>query len=42
MLLIAEQRFRRLNAPDLMADVVLGAHYVNGIAVEDQPEVAAA
>jgi len=42
MLLLAEKRFRRLNAPHLMADVFLGAHYVNGVAVEDQPEVAAA
>ena len=42
MLLIAEQRFRRLNAPDLMADVFLGAQYVNGIPVPNQPEVAAA
>jgi transposase-like protein len=42
MLLIAEQRFRRLNAPDLMADVLLGAQYVNGMPVSNQPEVAAA
>jgi len=42
MLLIAEQRFRRLNAPDLMADVFLGVQYVNGMPVSNQPEVAAA
>ena len=42
MLLIAEQRFRRLNAPDLMADVFQGAQYVNGMPVPNQPEVAAA
>jgi len=42
MLLIAEQRFRRLNAPDLMEDVFRGAQYVNGVPVSNQPEVAAA
>jgi transposase-like protein len=42
MLLIAEQRFRRLNAPDLMPDVFLGVQYVNGMPVSDQPQVAAA
>lgn len=42
MLLIAEHRFRRLNAPDLMADVFQGAQYVNGMPVRSQPEVTAA
>ena len=30
MLLVAEQRFRRLKAPELMKDVYQGAKYVNG------------
>jgi hypothetical protein len=42
MLLIAEQRFRRLNAPDPMEDIFLGTQYVNGMPVSNQPEVAAA
>ena len=42
MLLIAEKRFRRLNAPDLIADVFLGAAYINGMPVSNQPKVAAA
>ena len=32
MLMVAEQRFRRLKAPELMEDVYLGAQYVDGIA----------
>ena len=42
MMLIAEKRFRRLNAPELMADVFLGAQYVNGMPAQNQREVAAA
>ena len=34
MLMIAEQRFRRLMAPELMEEVYLGAQYVDGIAAE--------
>ena len=33
MLMVAGKRFRRLQAPELMADVHLGAQYVDGIAV---------
>ena len=32
MLMVAEQRFRRLKAHELMEDVYLGAQYVDGIA----------
>ena len=42
MLMVAEKRFRRLQAPDLMADVYLGAQYVDGIAVEATAEKVAA
>ena len=31
MLLVAEQRFRRLNAPHLVAEVWQGATYVDGV-----------
>ena len=34
MLMIAEQRFRGLKAPELMEDVYLCAKHVNGIAAE--------
>ena len=37
LLLIAERRFRRLNAPELLAEVFQGAVYVNGIRVPDDP-----
>ena len=42
MLMIAEQRFRRLNAPELMQEVYLGAQYVDGIAAEATVEEVAA
>ena len=42
MLLVAEQRFRRLKAPELMKDVYQGAKYVNGIPVNQVPEEKAA
>ena len=42
MLLIAESRFRRLNAPELLREVFEGAVYVNGIRVPDHPERLAA
>ena len=42
MLMVAENRFRRLQAPELMADVYLGARYEDGIAIEEQVERIAA
>ena len=42
MLLVAQQRFRRLNAPELMKEVHDGAQYVNGVRVEELPWEAAA
>ena len=42
MLLVAEQRFRRLKAPELMKDVYQGAKYVNGVPVNQAPEEKAA
>jgi len=42
MLLIAEHRFRRLNAPELLKEVFEGAIYVNGVRVPNQPERLAA
>ena len=42
MLLVAQQRFRRLHAPALMKEVYHGADYVNGVRVHERPwEVAA-
>ena len=38
MLLVAEKRFRRLKAPELMKDVYQGAQYVNGVPVNQAPE----
>ena len=40
--MIAEQRFRRLKAPELIEDVYLGAKYVDGIAAETTLEKVAA
>ena len=37
MLLVAEKRFRRLKAPELMKDVYQGAEYVNGVLVNSSP-----
>jgi transposase-like protein len=34
MLMVAEKRFRRLKAPELMRDVYDGAQYVDGMAIE--------
>ena len=42
MLLVAESRFQRLKAPELMRDVYLGAVYKDGIVVEPTPEKVAA
>ena len=41
MLMIVEQRFRRLNAPELMKAVYIGEKYEDGIAVQTAEEVAA-
>ena len=42
MLMVAQQRFRRLNAPELLKEVYHGAEYVNGVRVLERPwEVAA-
>ena len=35
MLLVLEQKFRKLNAPELMEEVYDGAEYVNGVKVND-------
>ena len=37
LLLIAQSRFRRLNAPELLTEVFQGAVYANGIRVPDDP-----
>ena len=42
MLMVAEKRFRRLQAPELMKDVYLGARYLDGIAIEATAEKVAA
>jgi putative transposase len=42
MLLIAESRFRRLNAPELMQEVFEGVVYINGIREQEKPERLAA
>ena len=42
MLMVAEQRFRRLKAPELTEDVYLGAQYVDGIVSETTAEKVAA
>jgi len=42
MLLVAQQRFRRLHAPALMQEEHDGAQYVNGVRVQERPWEAAA
>ncbi len=42
MLMIAEKRFRRLKAPELMSEIYHGAKYVDGIAIEATVEEVAA
>ena len=42
MLMVAEQRFRRVKFPDLMTDVYLGTRYVDGTAVQETVEKVAA
>ena len=41
MLLVVEQRFRRLNAPELMKDVYNGEKYEDGVAIQTTEEAAA-
>ena len=38
MLMVAERRFRRLKAPELMKDVYLGAEYRDGIVINTTTE----
>ena len=40
LLLIAEARFQRLTAPDLLAEVWNGAQYINGVRVPDRQDEA--
>ena len=42
MMLVAEKRFRRLRAPELMNDVYQGVKYVNGVRRTARSEEAAA
>lgn len=41
MLLIAEKRFRKLNAPELLKEVYEGVEFVDGVAVSKKKEAAA-
>jgi putative transposase len=41
-LLVAEKTFRRLNAPELLADVASGVVYVNGVRAVNHDEKKAA
>jgi hypothetical protein len=38
--LVAERTFRRLDAPELLAEVGEGATYVNGVCVKARPATA--
>ena len=42
MLMVAESRFRKMKAPELMKDIHLGAVYKDGIVIEPTQEMAAA
>jgi transposase-like protein len=42
LLLIADRRFRRLNAPELLAEVWQGGQFIDGVRVPDPPQAAAA
>jgi len=42
LVLLAERKFRRLNAPELLIEVYNGAQFVNEIRVPDHPEDTAA
>ena len=41
MLMVVEQRFRRLNAPELMKSVYIGEKYEDGVAMQNTEEIAA-
>jgi hypothetical protein len=41
-MLVAEQTFRRLDAPELLADVTNGIVYVNGVRQQADAKLAAA
>jgi putative transposase len=41
MMLVAEKRFRRLDAPELLKDVYLGAEFTDGVAIRKKKEAAA-
>ena len=41
MLMVVEQRFRRLNAPEMMKAVYDGEKYEDGVAIQTAEEVAA-
>ena len=36
MLLLAEKRFRRLNAPDVLQELKLGMKFINGLLAREQ------
>ena len=38
--MIAEQTFRRLDAPELLAEIAEGVTYVNGVRVKSDPATA--
>lgn len=42
MLQVAETRFRRLNAPELLRELALGAEFKNGLRIQHHPQEAAA
>jgi hypothetical protein len=42
MLLVAEKRFRRLNAPELLKEVFLGVRFHDGVPVKNQERKVAA
>jgi hypothetical protein len=42
MLLVSQQRFRRLNAPEVMQEAHDLSQYVNGLRVQELPSEAAA
>jgi hypothetical protein len=41
MMLVAEKRFRKLNAPELLQEVYWGVEYVDGVAIGKTKEAAA-
>ena len=42
MLRVAETRFRRLNAPELLREVFVGIEFENGVRAKQEPQKAAA